>query len=131
MNLNTLRFLLIAAFLTGCASSGHSAIKPMPSSATTLDDAQIHSTLVGNKLMNTGPTGLPYSLRFNNDGTEIFQLSGSQPEVEHWTTKDGVICFTSPKITTECYRLKKDNNDYWLVKPDTGEVHYHYTLAPQ
>ncbi|WP_397450845.1 hypothetical protein [Pseudomonas sp. NA-150] len=131
MNVSALKLLAIAALLTGCASSGQSGIKPIPPSAVALDDAQIRSTLIGNKLLNVGTSGLPYSLSFNGDGTEVFQMSGNAPEVERWSTKDGVICFVTSKNPHECYRLKKDNDDYWFVKPDTGEVHFHYTLKPQ
>lgn len=131
MNVNSWSYLAIAISISGCAPPADHAIKPVTPSATALDDEQVRSTLIGNKLKNIGPTGLPYSLSFNADGTEILMVSGSQPEVEHWTVKDGVICFTSAKIPKECYRLKKDQEDYWLVKQDTGEVHYHYTLEAQ
>ncbi|WP_282411091.1 hypothetical protein [Pseudomonas sp. PS02303] len=123
--------IFLSLVLSGCASSGGNTVKPVSASAVALDDAQVRSTLVGNKLNNVGTSGLPYSLSFNADGTEIFQMSGKQPETEYWTVKDGVICFTSPKIPKECYRLKKDKDDYWLVHPQTGAVHYHYTLTPQ
>ena len=123
--------IFLSLVLSGCASSGGDTVKPVSASAVALDDAQVRSTLVGNKLNNVGTSGLPYSLSFNADGTEIFQMSGKQPETEYWTVKDGVICFTSPKIPKECYRLKKDKDDYWLVHPQTGAVHYHYTLTPQ
>ncbi|WP_408596907.1 hypothetical protein [Pseudomonas sp. PLMAX] len=123
--------VFLALVLSGCASSGGHTIKPVSPSAVALDDDQVRSTLIGNKLHNVGPTGLPYSLSFNADGTEIFKMSGNPPETEHWTVKDGVICFTSPKIPKECYRLKKDKDDYWLVDPQTGAVHYHYTLTAQ
>lgn len=123
--------IFLSLVLSGCTSSGGNTVKPVSASAVALDDAQVRSTLVGNKLNNVGTSGLPYSLSFNADGTEIFQMSGKQPETEYWTVKDGVICFTSPKIPKECYRLKKDKDDYWLVHPQTGAVHYHYTLTPQ
>jgi hypothetical protein len=123
--------IFLALVLSGCTSTGGSAVKPVSTSAVALDDAQVRSTLVGNKLNNIGTSGLPYSLSFNADGTEIFTMSGNQPEKEYWTVKDGVICFTSAKNPKECYRLKKDKDDYWLVHPDTGAVHYHYTLTPQ
>ncbi|MBV6821627.1 hypothetical protein [Pseudomonas sp. PD9R] len=131
MNLKSLSYLLMALVVSGCSSSGGNTIKPVTASAVALDDAQVRSTLVGNKLNNTGTSGLPYSLSFNADGTEIFKMSGNPPETEQWSVKDGVICFTSAKTPKECYRLKKDNQDYWLVHPDTGAVHYHYTLSPQ
>jgi hypothetical protein len=131
MNIKGWHCILLALTLSGCASTGGHTVKPVTASAVALDDSQVRSTLVGNKLENVGPTGLPYSLSFNADGTEIFRLSGNQPEKEYWTVKDGVICFTSPKTPKECYRLKKDKDDYWLVHPDTGAVHYHYTLSPQ
>ncbi|QVW25714.1 hypothetical protein KJF94_09280 [Pseudomonas hormoni] len=131
MNRKTLYCIVIAIALGGCASTPQHVIKPVTPAAVALDDAQIRSTLIGHKLNNIGKTGLPYSLSFNADGTEIFALQGNPPETEHWTTKDGVICFTGAKIRKECYRLKKDNDDYWLVYPDTGKVHYHYTLTPQ
>jgi hypothetical protein len=131
MNLKRLSYTLAALVLTGCATSGGHTVKPIPPSAVALDDAQIRSTLIGNKLNNIGTSGNPYSLSFNADGTEIFQMSGKSPQTEHWTVKDGVICFIMPKDPTECYRLKKDKDDYWLVKPDTGEVHYSYTLSAQ
>ena len=123
--------IFLALVLSGCASSGSHTIKPVSPTAVALDDEQVRSTLIGNKLNNVGPSGLPYSLSFNADGTEIFKLSGNPPETEYWAVKDGVICFTSPKIPKEYYRLKKDKDDYWLVDPQTGEVHYHYTLTAQ
>ncbi|MHC8343751.1 hypothetical protein [Pseudomonas sp. RT6P73] len=131
MNIERWSYILLALVLSGCASSGGNTVKPVSASAVALDDQQVRSTLVGNKLNNVGTSGLPYSLSFNADGTEIFQMSGKQPETEYWTVKDGVICFTSPTIPKECYRLKKDKDDYWLVHPETGAVHYHYTLTPQ
>lgn len=124
-------YLPLIALICGCTSSGGTVIKPVASTATALNDEQIRSTLIGHKLHNIGTTGRPYSLSFNADGTEIFQMSGNPPETEHWVVKDGVICFSSVKIPHECYRLKKDQDDYWLVNPDTGAVHYHYTLSPQ
>jgi hypothetical protein len=123
--------LFLALVLSGCASSGAPAIKPVSAAAVALDDDQVRRTLIGNKLENVGKTGLPYSLSFNGDGTEIFRLSGNQPETEYWSVNNGVICFTSPKTAKECYRLKKDKDDYWLVHPETGAVHYHYTLSAQ
>lgn len=131
MSIKCCSYILLALLLSGCASTGGNTVKPVTASAVALDDDQVRSTLVGNKLNNTGPTGLPYSLSFNADGTEIFRLSGNPPETEYWAVNDGVICFTGAKIPKECYRLKKDKDDYWLVHPDTGAVHYHYTLTPQ
>lgn len=131
MNIKSWSCILLALVLSGCASTGESTVKPVTASAVALDDAQVRSTLVGNKLNNIGTSGLPYSLAFNADGTEIFTMSGHPPEKEYWTVKDGVICFTSAKNPKECYRLKKDKDDYWLVHPQTGAVHYHYTLTPQ
>lgn len=131
MNVKRLSYTLAALVLTGCVTSGGQHIKPIPPSAVALDDAQVRSTLIGNKLNNIGTTGLPYSLSFNADGSEIFQMSGNAPEKEYWTVKDGVICFKSVKNPNECYRMKKDQDDYWLVNPDTGAVHYSYTLSPQ
>lgn len=131
MNIKYFSFFLLALVLSGCASTGEKTVKPVSASAVALDDAKVRSTLIGNKLNNVGPTGLPYSLSFNADGTEIFKLSGNPPETEYWAVNDGVICFTGAKIPKECYRLKKDKDDYWLVHPDTGAVHYHYTLSPQ
>lgn len=131
MNIKRWSCIGLALALYGCAPSGGHTVKPVSASAVALDDEQVRSTLIGNKLKNIGPSGLPYSLSFNADGTEIFKMSGNDPETEHWSVKDGVICFTSVKIPHECYRLKKDKDDYWLVDPQTGAVHYHYTLAPQ
>lgn len=131
MNLKGWRYILMVFFLSGCASSGSYVIKPVTPSAVALDDNQVRSTLIGNKLNNIGTSGRPYTLSFNADGTEIFEMSGNPPETERWTVKDRVICFTSAKNPKECYRLKKDKDDYWLVHPDTGAVHYHYTLTPQ
>lgn len=131
MSRKTLYCIVITIALGGCASAPQQVIKPVTPTAVALDDAQIHSTLIGHKLNNIGKTGLPYTLSFNADGTEIYTLQGFSPETERWTTKDGVICFTSPKIRKECYRLMKDNDDYWLVYPVSGKVHYHYTLTPQ
>ncbi|QZP32194.1 hypothetical protein [Pseudomonas sp. DR48] len=131
MNIERWSRLFLVLALSGCATSGGNTVKPVSPSAVALDDEQVRSTLVGNKLNNIGPSGLPYTLSFNADGTEIFTLSGKPPETEYWTVKEGVICFTSPKIPKECYRLKKDKDDYWLVHPQTGAVHYHYTLTPQ
>lgn len=131
MNIERWSCLFLVLALSGCATSGGNTVKPVSPSAVALDDEQVRSTLVGNKLNNIGPSGLPYTLSFNADGTEIFTLSGKPPETEYWTVKEGVICFTSPKIPKECYRLKKDKDDYWLVHPQTGAVHYHYTLTPQ
>ena len=131
MNNHCWSCLFLALALSGCASSGAPTIKPVSPTAVALDDDQVRRTLIGNKLNNVGKTGLPYSLSFNGDGTEIFKMSGNQPETEYWTVNNGVICFTSPKITKECYRLKKDKDDYWLVHPETGAVHYHYTLTAQ
>jgi hypothetical protein len=124
-------FVMLTLIITGCASSGRQVIKPVTPAALALNDDQIRSTLIGKKLNNIGTTGRPYSLSFFADGTEIFLMSGNPPETEHWTVKDGVICFSSVKIPHECYRLKKDQEDYWLVNPDTGVVHYHYTLTSQ
>ncbi|MDB6143849.1 MAG: hypothetical protein JWP80_2893 [Pseudomonas sp.] len=131
MNVECWSYLFLTLVLSGCASSGSSAAKPISASAVALDDDQVRSALVGNKLNNIGTTGLPYSLNFNADGTEIFKLSGNPPETEYWTVSGGVICFKSAKNPHECYRLKKDKDDYWLVDPQTGAVHYHYTLTPQ
>lgn len=123
--------IVITLGLYGCASTGGQVVKPVTPTAKALNDDEIRSTLIGKKLNNIGTTGRPYSLSFNADGTEIFQMSGNPPETEHWVVKDGVICFSSVKIPHECYRLKKDQEDYWLVNPDTGAVHYHYTLTSQ
>lgn len=131
MSLKIVEYAVIALILAGCASSGGSSVKPITQSAVALDDAEIRSALIGNKLKNIGTSGKPYSLSFNADGTEIFKMSGNEPQTERWTVKDGVICFIAPKQPTECYRLKKDNGDYWLVNPDSGAVHFHYTLEPQ
>lgn len=131
MNLKGLSYTLAALALAGCASSGDHIIKPINPSAVALTDVQIRRTLIGNKLKDIASNGNPYSMSFNADGTEIFMISGSQPQVERWTVKDGVICFIVPEDPDECYRLKKDKDDYWLVHPDTGEVYYSYTLAPQ
>lgn len=131
MNTKSVVYIVLALMLTACASPGEKKVKPIPASAVALDDQQVRSTLIGNKLRNIGETGLPYSLSFNADGTEIFKMSGMPAETEYWSVKDGVICFTSAKIAKECYRLKKDKEDYWLVHPETGAVHYHYTLSPQ
>lgn len=131
MNIKICSCLLLSLILSGCASTSEQKIKPVSASAVALDDEQVRKTLIGNKLNNIGRTGLPYSLSFNGDGTEIFRMSGKPPETEYWTVKDGVICFTAAKSPKECYRLKKDQDDYWLVHPDTGAVHYHYTLTPQ
>ncbi|VVP79472.1 hypothetical protein PS918_02149 [Pseudomonas fluorescens] len=131
MNIRYCSCFLLALILSGCASNAGNTVKPVTASAVALDDDQVRSTLIGNKLNNIGTSGLPYSLSFNADGTDIFKMSGNPPETERWTVKDGVICFTSAKISKECYRLKKDKDDYWLVHPDTGAVHYHYTLTPQ
>ena len=131
MNIERWSCLFLVLVLSGCATSGGNTVKPVSPSAVALDDEQVRSTLVGNKLNNIGTSGKPYSLSFNADGTEIFDMAGNPTETEYWTVKDGVICFTSPKIPKECYRLKKDKDDYWLVHPQTGAVHYHYTLTPQ
>jgi hypothetical protein len=124
-------YIVVSLITTGCGSSGGQVIKPVTPTAQTLNDEQIRTTLIGKKLNNIGTTGRPYSLSFNADGTEIFQMSGNPPETEHWVVKDGVLCFSSVKIPHECYLLKKDQEDYWLVNPDTGAVHYHYTLTSQ
>lgn len=131
MNIKGWSCMFLVLALSGCAPSGGKVVKPVSATAVALDDDQVRSTLVGNKLNNIGTSGLPYSLSFNADGTEIFKMSGNPPETEYWTVKDGVICFTSAKNPKECYRLKKDKDDYWLVDPQTGAVHYHYTLTPQ
>lgn len=131
MNLKGLSYTLVTLALAGCASSGDHIVKPISPSAVALDDAQIRSTLIGNKLKDIAANGNPYSMSFNADGTDIYMMSGSEPQLEHWTVKDGVICFVMPEDPTECYRLKKNRDDYWLVNPDTSEVYYSYTLAPQ
>ena len=101
---------------------------PIPASAVTLDDAQIRAALIGYKLNNVSK---PSSLSFNADGTEIFKTSGADPLKEFWRVKDGTVCIESPGYATECYRVKSDENVYWFVKPESGEVLYQYTRAPQ
>ncbi|WP_416424868.1 hypothetical protein RAM80_03620 [Pseudomonas sp. App30] len=123
--------LLALVLLTACAGPGQPPIKPVSAAATPLTDAQVRQTLIGNKLTNIGTSGRPYSLSFRGDGTEIFQMGGDTPVTEHWTVQDGVITFTSPNQPVERYRLLQDKDDYWLVDPQTGAVHYHYSLAPQ
>lgn len=128
MNIKCLNFTLIVLALAGCATSGSDPIKPVPSSAVTLDDAQIRAALVGYKLSNVSK---PSSLSFNADGSEIFKTSGAEPVKEQWKVNNGILCIESPGYPTECARVKADKNDYWFVSTDSGEVRYQYTRSPQ
>lgn len=128
MSLKRLSYTLIALALSGCATSGSSLSKTVPPSAITLDDAQIRSALVGNKLTNIKK---PSSLSFNADGTEFFNGADAYSATERWTVKDGVLCIAAKGFPTECHRVKADNKDIWFVDPSSGEVKYQYTLTPQ
>ena len=128
MNLKTLSHTLIVLALAGCASSGGTSVKPVPPSAASLDDAQIRSTLVGNKLTNIKK---PASMSFNADGTEFFSGADGYSATEHWTVKDGVLCIAAKGYATECQRVKADNRDVWFVDPGSGEVKSQYILTPQ
>lgn len=124
----SLSYTLIALVLAGCASSGGSPAKTIPPTAAALDDAQIRSVLVGNKLTHTKK---PASMSFNADGTEFFSGADAYSATEQWTVKDGVLCIAAKGFPTECQRVKADNKDVWFIDASTGEVKSQYTLSPQ
>lgn len=128
MNLKSLSYTSLALVLSGCAASGTNPVKPTPPSAVALNDAQIRSALVGNKLTNIKK---PSSMSFNADGTELFSGADGYSATEDWTVKDGVLCIAAKGFPTECHRVKADNKDYWFTDPDSGEVKSQYTLTPQ
>jgi hypothetical protein len=122
---------ILMVCLAGCATSSRYEPPPVPASAMTLDDGQIHSTLVGKQFYGTTRQGShPYSIRFLADGIDVFEMAPDAPEKERWTLKDGVVCVIPNKYPTECSQVKVANNEYWFVDPKSGRVNAHLKLAP-
>ena len=123
---------ILLVCLAGCATSSSSyEPPPVPASAVTLDDGQIHSTLEGKKFYGTTREGRhPYSLSFAPGGVEIFEMPPNKPEKEKWTLKDGVVCIEAKGYTTECSQVKVANNEYWFVDPKSGRINAHLKLTP-
>jgi hypothetical protein len=121
----------LLALLAGCASSSSYQPPSVPANAVTLNDQQIHSTLMNKKLYGTTREGSrPYSITFSPDGTDVFQMAPNPPEKENWTLKEGVVCVIPKGYPTECSQVKVANNEFWLVDPKSGRVNAHLKLNP-
>lgn len=119
---------ILLVCLAGCAGSGGGSYQPppVPASAVTLDDQQIHGTLMNRKLYGTTREGShPYSITFSPDGTDVFEMAPNKPEKERWTLENGVVCVMPKGYPTECSQVKTANNEYWFVDPKTGRVNAH------
>lgn len=127
------KFGMIASliFLAGCASSSAYQPPSVPANAVTLNDEQIHGTLMNKKLYGTTREGgRPYSILFSPDGTDIFQMAPDPPEKERWTLDEGVVCVIPKGYPTECSQVKVANNEFWFVDPKSGRVNAHLKLNP-
>ena len=112
--------------LAGCATSGGYQPPPVPASAVTLDDEQIHGTLMGKKLYGTSQKGShPYSIIFSPDGTDVFEMPPDKPEKERWTLNEGVVCVIPKGYPTECSQVKVAKDEYWFVDPKSGKINAH------
>ncbi|MDI3394479.1 hypothetical protein QLG10_18765 [Pseudomonas sp. V98_8] len=97
----------------------------------TLNDEQIHSTMMGKKLYGTTRQGNhPYSISFFPDGTDVFEMAPNPPEKERWTLNKGVVCIIPKNYPTECSKVKVADNEYWFVDPKSGKVNAHLKLKP-
>jgi hypothetical protein len=131
MNLFKFGTFIFFFSLAACATSPPYQPPPVPASAATLNDQQIHSTFMGKKLYGTTREGShPYSITFFPDGTDVFEMAPNKPETEHWTLNDGVVCVIAKGYPTECSQVKVANNEYWLVDPKNGKINAHLRLSP-
>ncbi|WP_256667459.1 hypothetical protein [Pseudomonas sp. ANT_J28] len=74
---------ILMVCLAGCATSNSYEPPPVPASAMTLDDGQIHSTLVGKKFYGTTRQGShPYAIRFLPNDIDVFEMAPNAPEKE-------------------------------------------------
>lgn len=122
---------ILLVCLAGCVTGVAYQPPPVPASALTLDDAQIHSVLMGKKWYGTTREGShPYSISFSPDGTDVFEMAPNPPEKERWTLKDGVVCVIPKGYPTECSQVKAADNEYWFVDPANGRINAHLKPRP-
>ncbi|MDB1114012.1 hypothetical protein [Pseudomonas extremaustralis] len=123
--------VILLLYLAGCTTSGAYRPPPVPAAAVTLNDEQIHDTLMGKRLYGTTlEGGHPYSISFSPDGVDVFEMAPNPPEREHWTLNQGVVCVIPKDYPKECSQVKVADNEYWFVDPKSGKVNAHLKLKP-
>lgn len=118
---------LLGLVVVSCAAGAEQA--PVPANAKTLGNDEVRQALVGKRIYSHLKNGVPYSMSFNADGTEVYRESGQPPATEKWTLKDGVVCIYAKDWPVECSNVKAAQGDLWFVNPEDGSIRYHYTYA--